>query len=420
MIKKLKKKFILINMILITIVLLITFISILGYTNQQIINDYNNIMKQVIDKDGRNEPPKREIGGMIPMDGKNIQQFPFATFYVKLDSSNNIIEVIGDDFIISDESVLNEIVKGSMNSIDKSGVVQGEDLRFLKQKTPFGLRIVFADRSYELSTLSHLVQTAAFVGIGTLLAFFLISLFLANWVLKPIEKSWEQQKQFVADASHELKTPLTVILANAGIILSHKDDKVENQLKWLEYIQTEAQRMTTLVNNLLFLAKTDDAKNNEIYSEVNFSDVLWSSMLPFESVIFEQEKFLDSNIEPDIFVRGDESKLKQLIVILIDNACKYSDKNGRIKVELTQKQDKVKLTVNNTGEIITKDQIDNIFVRFYRVDKSRAREKGGYGLGLAIAESIVKSHNGKISVESTEETGTTFAAVFQTVKKRLI
>lgn len=420
MIKKLKKKFILINMILITIVLLITFISILGYTNQQLIGDYNNIMRQVIEKDGRNDLPKREIGGMIPIDKKNIQPFPFATFFVKLDSSNNIIEVIGEDFVISDESVLNEIVISSIKSSNKSGVVKGEDLRFLKQNTPSGLRIVFADRSYEISSLTHLVQTATFVGIGSLFAFFFISLFLANWVLKPIEKSWEQQKQFIADASHELKTPLTVILANAGIILSHKDDKVVNQSKWLEYIQTEAQRMTTLVNNLLFLAKTDDAKNNEIYSDVNFSDTLWSSMLPLESVIYEQEKILESNIEPDIFVRGDESKLKQLIVILIDNACKYSEKKGKIMVELTKKQDKVKLTVNNnTGEIIPKDQIDNIFVRFYRVDKSRAREKGGYGLGLAIAESIVKSHNGKISVESTEETGTTFTIVFQTPKKRV-
>jgi signal transduction histidine kinase len=178
--------------------------------------------------------------------------------------------------------------------------------------------------------------------------------------------------------------------------------------------------MTTLVNNLLFLAKTDDAKNNEIYSNVNFSDTLWSSMLPLESLIYEQEKILESNIEPDIFVRGDESKLKQLIVILIDNACKYSEKKGKIIVELSKKQDKVKLTVkNNTGEIIPKDQIDNIFVRFYRVDKSRAREKGGYGLGLAIAESIVKSHNGKISVESIEETGTTFTVTFQTAKKRV-
>lgn len=417
MIKKLKKKFILINMILITIVLIITFISILGYTNQQIISDYNNIMRQAIEKDGRNEPPKREIGGMMPMDKNNIPQMPFTTFFVKLDSTNNIIEVIGDDFIIADDSALNEIVKNSIESSKKSGVIKGEDLRFLKQNTPKGLKIVFADRSYEISTLTHLIRTATFVGIGSLLAFFLISLFLANWVLKPIEKSWEQQKQFVADASHELKTPLTVILANAGIILAHKDDKVDNQSKWLEYIQTEAQRMTTLVNNLLFLAKTDDAKNNIIYQDVNFSDTLWSSMLPLESVIYEQEKVLESNIEPDVFIRGDENKLKQLIIILIDNACKYSEKKGKITVELTRKQDKVKLSVHNTGEVIQKEQIDNIFVRFYRVDKSRAREKGGYGLGLAIAESIVKSHSGKISVESSEETGTTFTVVFQNFKK---
>jgi two-component system, OmpR family, sensor histidine kinase CiaH len=259
-----------------------------------------------------------------------------------------------------------------------------------------------------------LVKTSLLVGIGSLVAFFIISLYLAKWALRPAAKAWEQQKQFVADASHELRTPLTVILANAGIVLSHPEQTVHNQAKWIEYIQIEAKRMSTLIDNLLFLAKTDDAKSKINLSRVNLSDIVWGSILPFEPVIFEQNKTLVSQISPDCYIEGDESKLKELMGILLDNACKYEDENGTISVNLSEKKSehKVLLSVSNTGAYIPQDQVNQIFERFFRVDKSRAREQGGYGLGLAIAQSIVRMHNAKISVQSTAESGTTFTVVF--------
>jgi signal transduction histidine kinase len=236
---------------------------------------------------------------------------------------------------------------------------------------------------------------------------------LARWTLKPVALSWEQQKQFVADASHELKTPLTVILANTGILLSHKQDTIEAQSKWIEYTQTEANRMKKLIDDLLFLAKADAAHKSLIQSTVNLSDVLWHCILPFESVAYENGVRIDTNIEPDLCFMGNEGQLQQLVVILIDNACKYAGRSGLVTVNLVRKYDELILKINNTGAIIPTDHLNHIFDRFYRVDTARTRERGGYGLGLAIAHTIVDTHKGNIRVTSNEIDGTTFEVRFK-------
>jgi signal transduction histidine kinase len=210
---------------------------------------------------------------------------------------------------------------------------------------------------------------------------------------------------------------LTVILANTDIVLSSRDKTVAQQQKWIDYIKIEAQRMTSLVNNLLFLAKADDSVDKVILSDINLSDTVWSCILPFESVAFENGKTIDSQIENNVIVKGDEGKLKQLIGILVDNAIKYSSEKGIITVSLSRSQDKIKLSVSNNGEPIPEDQLGHIFERFYRVDKSRAREKGGYGLGLSIAKNIIEMHNGLIKVESTKGKGTKFTIFFRLFKE---
>lgn len=408
MIKKLRYKFILINMVLITIVLVITFFAVYASTQQRLVRDSMSILQRTITENDHKEPLSKEEG---PDRDPGIMQI--ATFTVNLDADNNIIDAKGPLFDLTDKKVLCQIVDTCIESQDHTGIIPDTNLRYLKMPTDTGTRIAFVDRQMETTTLSALIKTSLLVGLGSLLAFFFISLYLAKWALQPVAKAWEQQKQFVADASHELKTPLAVILANAGIVLSHPEQTVGNQAKWIEYIQIEAKRMNTLVENLLFLAKTDDSKPKSILSQVNLSDIVTGAVLPFESVIFEQNKILLTNIESELYVNGDENRLKELINILLDNACKYADERGIITIELAEKADnKVKLSISNTGTYIPKDQIDQIFERFFRVDKSRVREQGGYGLGLSIAKSIVGMHNAKISVQSTPEAGTTFNVTF--------
>jgi two-component system sensor histidine kinase CiaH len=271
--------------------------------------------------------------------------------------------------------------------------------------------IAFYDLTSEKNIMYNLILTFSLVGLASLAAFFVISLYLAKWALKPVEKSWEQQRQFIADASHELKTPLTVILANIDVLLAHKTETIQSQLKWLDYIKTEASRMIVLVNDLLFLAKSDQSKDTIISSSVDFSDLVLSCVLPFESVAYEQGKNLQIDVKPNITLLGDKGKLTQLIAILLDNAFKYSDEKGTIKVVLKKKQEKTILEITNSGEPIPAKHIPYLFERFYRADESRSRSCGGYGLGLAIAQNIANIHHGKILVKSTKQDGTTFSVI---------
>ncbi len=230
--------------------------------------------------------------------------------------------------------------------------------------------------------------------------------------MRPVERAWAQQQQFVADASHELKTPLTVILANTGIVLARPTETVASQKKWLTYIQEEASHMKDLVEDLLFLAKHDDPKRTSNLVLVNLSDVVTGCLLRFETVAFEQHVKLESQIQPDLLLLGDPSGLDRLSGILLDNAIKYAGSGGQVSLSLQKSQDKLVLRVHNTGAPIAPEHLSHIFERFYRAESSRSRQFGGYGLGLAIARSIVLAHGGHLSATSTAEQGTFFTAAF--------
>ena len=259
--------------------------------------------------------------------------------------------------------------------------------------------IVFLDRTLEISTINRLLFIFIIItGIGLIFIFF-ISILLANWTIKPVAKAWDQQKQFIADASHELKTPLTVISTNTDVILSNSSDSVESQSKWLNYIKNETIRMTKLVNSLLYIAKYDANETKILFKKINLSNIISSICLQYEPLIYENNKKLITDIDNNIPIMGDEDKIKQLLNILMDNALKYSLNNGIIKISLKKnKQSNVYITVSNSSETINKEQLNKIFDRFFRIDSSRNRKTGGSGLGLNIAKSIVEIHKGSINV----------------------
>ena len=259
--------------------------------------------------------------------------------------------------------------------------------------------IVFLDRTLEISTINRLLFIFIIItGIGLIFIFF-ISILLANWTIKPVAKAWDQQKQFIADASHELKTPLTVISTNTDVILSNSNDTVESQSKWLNYIKNETIRMTKLVNSLLYIAKYYANETKILLKKINLSNIISSICLQYEPLIYENNKKLITNIDNNITIMGDEDKIKQLLNILMDNALKYSLNNGIIKISLKKnKQSNVYITVSNSSETINKEQLNKIFDRFFRIDSSRNRKTGGSGLGLNIAKSIVEIHKGSINV----------------------
>ena len=272
--------------------------------------------------------------------------------------------------------------------------------------------IVFASNTSLFENLRNSIFINTGLFLGSMIIILFISLGLSWLAVKPVKKAWEQQKQFVADASHELKTPLTVILANNNIMMSHKSSTVEQEQKWLESTEDEAQHMKQLIDQMLFLAKSDAGENQLQLSEVNFSEIVEGSALNFEPVAFEKEVLIDTEIAPDITIDGNQTQLNQLAHILIDNAVKYSDENSVIRIILSKKNDTVEFSVNNRGNVIAKEDINHIFDRFYRAEKSRTTK--GYGLGLSIAQNIVQNMNGKLTVQSNQTDGTTFTAVFKT------
>ena len=249
-------------------------------------------------------------------------------------------------------------------------------------------KIAFVSESSLVTAFNSQLITSLAVGGAALIVLFLICLYLAGWALRPVEAVWAQQRRFISDASHELKTPLTVILANLDIMRRHGADTVDAQRQWLDSTDDEARRMKKLVEDLLTLARLDEA--GQTAPEIELADVDLS------------------DIAPEIAVRGDGNRLRQLVTILLDNAVKYAGPHGRIDVRLSAQKDRATLSVANTGDPIDPESLAHLFDRFYRADEARTGAKAGYGLGLSIAQSIARHHGGELTAASDAANGTVF------------
>ena len=405
MLRQLRRKFILINMLLVSLVLLAVLAVQAATSWQQVTADSQEALRRAV-LWGESGPDRWQIGGTL-IDGDSQPMVPVFCVIFNWDGS---VSMVLDNYVEITEDALAQAVSAALASDSDQGVLRELDLRYLRAVTGGKLRIAFADMGWERTDLSRQLLTVLLVLAAALVGFFFLSLFLARWALRPIERSWQQQRQFVADASHELKTPLTVLLADADILLAHPEQTIDSQRKWVEYIQDEAKRMKSLVEDLLFLARNDNAGPDALAGQgpVALSDLCWSSILSFEAVAFERDIQLHETIQPGICVPGDEGQLRRLVTILLDNACKYCAPGGSVDLSLGRGGDRAVLTVRNTGDPIPPEALPHLFERFYRLDSARARDTGGYGLGLAIAASVAERHRGKISVTSTAAEGTAF------------
>ena len=264
------------------------------------------------------------------------------------------------------------------------------------QSRYYGMILVFMDISSYQQAQENLLLSTSIIGVMTILLFFLLAIILAFWLVKPVKDTFEKQKLFISNASHELKTPLAVIGANVDVL-----EMEIGENKWLNYIRSENTRMSELVNELLCLARLDDKSGHPmVMTEFSLTDIFLQTVLPFESKVFEMHKQLNVEAQPDIVYKGDESAIKHVLTILIDNAIKYSDEHGTITARLYTHANKKIMEIHNTGEGVPKEQLDKIFERFYRRDEARNSKSGGYGLGLAIAKATVQAHGGRIVAQS--------------------
>lgn len=280
------------------------------------------------------------------------------------------------------------------------GTLKEFSLRFYCQQMPNGVwRITCADWSFAVGVIRSLLRNMVIIGAAALAAFFLLSVGLARWMTRPVEQAWTRQRQFVADASHELKTPLTVILSNADMLASHASGQDAAARRWTDNIRVEAAQMRRLVEELLSLARADMVERKPEMVPVDLSDVVESGVLTFEPTVYERGLRMSGQIEPGCRTMGNEAQLRQVVDILLDNGVKYALPGGELLVELRPEGSKhLLLRVSNPSEPIPEEELERLFDRFYRMDPSRSGYTG-YGLGLSIARKLVTSFRGRIWAE---------------------
>ena len=371
----------------------------------------DNIQQPKLDKIPEMPEKSNTVEPTKNIDDTNNQKFfmDLTVYTVILDSNNNIKDVINHTENEINNSEIIELAQNILNTKGNKNIKIG-NLYFEKYSYLFQDKnsLIIIDNATVQEKLLNTLKTSIIIFIFLELVIIYVSIKLTSWIIKPVIESFNKQKQFIADASHELKTPLAVIIASTEALESDRQET-----KWLDNIKSESERMNNLITNLLELAKSENGLNKQTFSEVDLSKLIEKCVLTFEGLIYEKNIKLEYNIEKNIKYKCCSEQMKQLISILLDNAIKHSDtENGKIEVNLKKdNKHNIVLEVKDKGDEIPKDKEEKIFERFYRVDESRNRNENRYGLGLAIAKNIVINHNGKISASSN--TGiTTFKVVF--------
>lgn len=414
MIQKLHHKFVRVNLMLAALVLFIACVIacvVYGYVLKTAT--YNALEQAMINEDSRVINIYENPSYLI-----KVRYVPVAIMLVNQDGT--LKEIMLDKGIDITSDILEQSAKKIVKRNSQNGTIEEFSLRYICKKQDDGFKIAIVNIDFEYKSMRSLMALLFMIWVFCMIAFWLISRSLFKEALAPVQDAWNKQRRFVADASHELKTPLTVMLANFSVLLSHPNDTINEQRKWLINSRDEALNMQKLVESLLILARSDAAIDLPEMKLVHLSDLLLNSALSFEAVAFEKDIKMNTQIAPNIYVKGDEQALKQLISILLDNAVKYAGKNGEINVKLFKHDVKyIIMQVQNSGKPIPSNELPHIFERFYRGEQMRSAVNG-HGLGLAIAHKIVQIHNGKITAQSSKTQGTKMQVVLQRIENPII
>ena len=327
-------------------------------------------------------------------------------YVVIFNRTGNIDKIINYSSNDLTDSEIKELVINNVNKINSKKIESLYTSDYVFMETKEGNLIMVNNTSTKSYLLKELFKSIlVFITLETIQV--IISLNITKRIVKPVNEAFIRQKQFIYDASHELKTPIAIISASTEMLEKNPKEK-----KWLENIKTENNRMNKLVISLLDLSKSENIKENEVYTNVNLSKVIKNKALTFESLIYENSLELDVDVVNDIMFNCNEDRIKELLSILMDNAIKHSLPNSQITVKLSKEKNNIYLSVKNKGKEIPVSEREKIFERFYRLDKSRNRDGNRYGIGLSIAKNIVINHNGTISV-NCKDGYTTFIVNFK-------
>lgn len=382
------------------VLLLVTLATIYISNKIAIQNENLNLLKTYIERyslnDKNNDPDKPNTTNNTPPNQPNPENgkinrnepgFQLSTFYaVAYSNDGDILEINNGNGNLRSEDDILEIT----NSILKSNKPYGKtgNLTYMIEKRDNYTLVAMIDSTLNDNNQTMLIQQMLIIGSIALILLFVISIFIAKQIVKPLEENDNKQKRFISDAGHELKTPIAVISTNSELLRR----EIGNS-DWLNNIDYENNRMSELVKQLLILSKTE---NNSFPMEVlDFSKLLQGELLAFESFAFEKGKQINSNVENGLYVKGNSNQLKQLLSILLDNSLSHGTSND-ISLFLKHEKHNILLIVSNDASEINSEQLSHLFDRFYKMDESRTENNSHYGLGLSIAKAIVDSHNGTI------------------------
>lgn len=405
-----RKRFVQFNMLLIGIVLAVMVAVIAGYMTRDYYTGLRETMEQVVaplrffslPPEGRPEKPE------FQEPPEDIQRKDILTVFYS--QENDSYTLLSNSEVFSQEelpSLLHTIVSQEKNF----GILYSQDAIYYRSgKTPY--KIAIASTDYIVHSVVNLVLVLLAVWVGAMLLFLLISIRLSAVAARPMEEAMQREKQFVADASHDLKTPLSVILANNSILMENPENKVGDLRRWLDSTQEAAKRMQKLIAEMLTLADVERQDVPLVREEVDLANIAMKADLELESVAFEKNVTLEDDLPDRCMVTGNADYLLRIVMSLLENALKYEPSGGRVSIHLTQSKKKTVLSVCNQGSRIADEDLPHVFDRFYRSDKSRTNSAGSFGLGLAITKEMVERLGGTISVTSSQEEGTVFSVTF--------
>lgn len=409
MVRKLRIKLISITLCVLLIMVGVILITLNVYMRADSRRQTRALLSMVTEYDGAPMPPGRppspeeEIPEMLGPEPVLSRFTRF--FYAKVNADGEIIEINRDRMLELPQDEAERYVHAILEKASAEGFI--EDLQYYVAEKPYGRMIALAERGAELGMLARLTRVSLWsAGFGGVLLLFFVIL-VSDWAVRPVKLTLDKQKAFISDASHELKTPLTIIQTSADVL-----ENSIGPVRWLLTIRAQALRMSVLVKDLLTLARTEAGEIEKPHARLNMSQAALNATLEFESLAYEAKKTLRHDIAPNVFFSGVEDDIARLFSILIDNAIVHSRENAEITVKLAQKGRNICFSVYNTGNDVPDADLQRLFERFYRSDSSRSRDTGGYGLGLSIAHAIAAGHRGKIQVTGEQGKWILFEAVF--------
>ena len=404
-----RKRFVQFNMLLIGIVLTIMVAAVAGYMIKDYYTGLRTTMEQVVAplRSFSQAPQGHPTGAPKSQTDRENRKNILVVFYSR---EKNAYAMLSPNNAFSD---------GEIPALLEAIVAQEQDFGVLRQhnaiyyrsgSSPF--RIAIASTDYIVQSVLRLGLVLLAIWLGAMLLFLAISIQLSAIAARPMEEAMQREKQFVADASHDLKTPLSVILANNAILAENPDAPVGSLSRWLDSTQAAAKRMQQLISQMLTLADVERPDATVALERVDLASLAMRSALELESLAYEKNITLDTELPEECFVRGDSGYLLRIVSSLLENALKYEPEGGRVLLRLIQEKKKTLLSVQNFGTQIPQEDLPHVFDRFYRSDKSRQNDSNSFGLGLAITRQMIQRLGGDISAASSPEEGTIFRVTF--------